>query len=74
MSRPQVFPKIVTDELREILSRQAASGSRAAVYALIRVAQERELIARTGCRYACAERGVSTYCGIHYSPAQEVRP
>jgi len=60
----------MTDELRTILQRQATAGSRRAVLAL----QVADLIARTGCRWGCAERGSSTYCPVHYRPEEERRP
>ena len=62
---------ILTDELRTILARQAAAGSRAAALALSRARTEAELLARTGCRYGCPERGASTYCPTHYHPEEE---
>jgi hypothetical protein len=63
--------RLLTDELRTILERQAAAGARGAARALARARAPEDLWARTGCRDGCAERGVSTYCPTHYRPEEE---
>lgn len=64
----------LTDELRTILERQAAAGSRRAAWALHAARGIAETIARTGCRFACTERGASAYCAHHTPITQEGTP
>jgi hypothetical protein len=62
----------MTDEMVRILEAQAADADRPrqaarAAFALQSARLRADLEARTGCRFGCAERGVSTYCAKHYT-------